>query len=89
MSEQVQKLEQIISDLGDELIKVKRERAWLIELAAGITDIVHTSSTERVDEAWIALSDDIRAEINDKETKHNGDDPDPRPLPYTAGRFGP
>ena len=74
---------------GKHMMELERERGWLIELAAGITDIVHTGDTERVDEAWIAISDDLKAEIQDKETDHDGYDSYPRPLPYTAGRFGP
>ena len=65
-----------------------KERDWLVELAAGITEIVHTGDTKRVDEAWIAMSTDLQKEINFKE---GGEEGEVRsgPLPYTAGRLGP
>ncbi len=50
--------------------QTERERAQLIELAAGITDIIHTGNTERVTEAFIALSENVRKEIERKETTH-------------------
>jgi len=79
----------MLESWGRRMMRLERERGWLIELAAGITDIVHTGSTERVDEAWIALSDDIRAEIQAKETDQDDYPGTHYPLPYTAGRFGP
>ncbi len=74
--------------IATQVDELKRERNWLVELAAGISQIVETGSTERVSEAWIAMSTDLQKEINFRDSGDEGEVTS-GPLPYTDGKFGP